>query len=264
MKILYADDDADLVDLTTYVLLRHGHRVIAAADGVQALQRFTAEQPDLVLVDALMPSLGGFEVCRRIREAGQTPIIIISALRDEADVVRGYESGADDYIVKPFSPRQLLLRIDALMRRVTGTQGSGNGHHGSRVDLGDMAVDPAAHEARKNGVRLPLTRLEFRILHYLVSNAGALVEAQRLAEYAWQSPTSGDASLLKTHVSHIRQKLADAGGEPLQIRAIPRTGYILAVSQPAGYPATPLLRRPAVQLIGATVGRVVSGAGDGS
>jgi DNA-binding response OmpR family regulator len=227
MKILYADDDADLVDLTTYILLRQGHRVIAAADGMQALQRFTAEQPDLVILDALTPRLGGFEVCRRIRESSPAPVMILSSLADEADVVRGYESGADDYIVKPFSPRQLLLRIEALMRRVNGAQPSANGRT-NRVELAGLTVDPAAHDARKNGVRLSLTRLEFRILYYLASNAGALVEAQRLAEFAWQSPASGDASLLKTHVSHIRQKLADAGGEPVHIRAIPRTGYILS------------------------------------
>jgi two-component system response regulator VicR len=228
MKILYADDDSDLVDLTTYVLLRQGHRVIAACDGVQAMQRFAAEQPDLVMVDAVMPRLGGLEVCRRIREMSQIPVIILSALSDEGDVVRGYESGADDYIVKPFSPRQLLLRIDALMRRVNGNHTTANGRRGSRVEFTDLAVDPAAYEARKNGARLPLTRLEFRILYYLACSAGSLVEAQRLAEFAWQSPASGDASLLKTHVSHIRQKLADAGGEAVHIRAIPRTGYILS------------------------------------
>jgi DNA-binding response OmpR family regulator len=227
MKILYADDDADLIDLTTYVLLRQGHRVIAATDGLQALQRFASEQPELVLVDALTPRIGGFEICRRIRESSQTPVIMLSPLSDEADVVRGYEAGADDYILKPFSPRQLVLRIEALMRRVNGVQPATNGR-GSRVDLADLTVDPAAHEARKNGARIQLTRLEFRILYYLASHAGVLVEAQPLAEYAWQSPANGDASLLKTHVSHIRQKLADAGGEPVQIRAIPRTGYILS------------------------------------
>jgi DNA-binding response OmpR family regulator len=227
MKILFADDDTDLVDLTSYVLLRQGHRVIVAADGVQALQRFISEQPDLVLLDALTPRLGGFEVCRRIRETSRAPIIMLSTLTDEADVVRGYEAGADDYIIKPFSPRQLLLRIEAVMRRVNGVPPAGGGR-GSRVDIADLTVDLAAHEARKNGLRIQLTRLEFRILYYLAANAGVLVEAQPLAEYAWQSPASGDASLLKTHVSHIRQKLAEAGGEPVQIRAIPRAGYILS------------------------------------
>lgn len=226
MKILFADDDRDLVELTTYALLRHGHRVIACFDGEQALQRWQTEQPDLVLLDAVMPALSGFQVCERIRHSSPVPIIIISGCRDEADLVRGYECGADDYLLKPFSVRHLFLRIEALMRRMPNARPEETA--GGRVSVGDLAIDRAAFEMRKNGRRITLTRLEFRILYFLAQHAGSMVPVQRLAEYAWQSPSGGDGGLLKTHVSHIRQKLTSAGGDPIQIRAIPRTGYILS------------------------------------
>ncbi len=230
MKILLADDDSYLVDVTTYALMRRGHTVVSAFDGMQALQRWSAEQPDLVLLDAATPRLDGLEVCRRIRQSSTVPVIITSARGEDPDLVRGYECGADDYIVKPFSVRQLLLRVDAVMRRVAGAPVDGDGAITGRVDIGDLMIDLSAFEARKNGVRLSLTRLEFRILHCLARQAGQLVDTGRLATYAWRSPGSGDATLLKTHVSHIRQKLSDAGGDPVQIRAIPRTGYILSGS----------------------------------
>ena len=228
MKILLADDDLDLVDLTTFALHRRGFRVISAVDGAQALQRWATEQPDLVLLDVSMPQVSGLDVCRRIRRSSTVPIIIMSGHREEANLVSGFECGADDYIVKPFSPRHLLLRIDAVMRRVMGTQSEGDSQGGGRIDIGDLVVDRAAFEVRKNGRQIVFTPLEFRIFYCLARNAGMLVETQRLADYAWQSPSAGDAGLLKTHLSHIRHKLTEAGGEAVHIRAIPRTGYILS------------------------------------
>lgn len=228
MKILIADDDADLVDMVSYALFRRGHHTVAAADGAHTLLRVLGDQPDLVLLSAEMTGADGADVCRRIREQSSVAIIMLGADAGEAGLIHAFECGADDYIVKPFSVRQLSLRIDALMRRVSGAQIQTNGHAGSRMDIGDLVIDPASFEARKANAPVLLTRLEFRILYCLVQNAGMLVETQRLANYTWQSDGSGDATLLKTHVSHIRQKLADAGGDPIEIRAIPRTGYILS------------------------------------
>ncbi len=229
MKILIADDDADLVDMVSYALVRRGHHAVAASDGAHTLQRVLTDQPDLVLLSAEMSGPNGVDVCRRIRELSPVAIIMLGADAGEAGLIQAFECGADDYIVKPFSVRQLSLRIDALMRRVTGARVLSNGYAGSRIDIGDLVIDPASFEARKAKALVFLTRLEFRILYCLAQNAGLLVETQRLAGYTWQSDGSGDATLLKTHVSHIRQKLADAGGDPIDIRAIPRTGYILSV-----------------------------------
>lgn len=228
MNVLLVDDDRDLVDLITYALVRRGHQVVAASDGAQALHRWQTEQPDLLLLDVVMPRTGGLEVCRQIRQSSPVPIIMISAYGDEDDLVRAYESGADDYIVKPFSMRQLLLRMDTVMRRVDGSQHGAGRVSGQRITIDDLVIEPGAFEVCKNGTPLILTRLEFRILYCLAHGAGTLVETQRLASTAWQSAGGGDATLLKTHVSHIRQKLAEAGGSPIQIRAVPRAGYILS------------------------------------
>jgi DNA-binding response OmpR family regulator len=229
MRILLADDDTDFVQLMSYALLRQGYRVSTAYDGSQALRRWQAETPDLVILDLVMPQLDGVEVCRRIREESSVPIIMMSGRHDEAAIVRGYEGGADDYIVKPFSHRQLIVRIDALIRRVSHGGQNGREHNPTgRLAVGDLVIEPAAFQVWKAGVLLSLTRLEFRVLCRLVQSADRLVETQDLATFAWQSPSDGDAGLLKTHVSHIRQKLTSAGGAPIEIRAIPRTGYILS------------------------------------
>ena len=234
MRILLADDDSDLLDVTAYALQRRGHTIITASDGIQALHRWQSDRPDLVLLDVRMPRMDGMEVCRSIRRASPVPIILISSHADEDDFVRGYESGADDYIVKPFSVRRLLVRGEALMRRIVGAPPADHTTVETRLQAGDLTVDLMAFEALKNGVRLSLTPLEFRVLSHLVRYAGTVVETRRLADHAWQSSGTGDSALLKTHVSHLRQKLAEAGGAVIDIRAIPRTGYLLqADTRPA-------------------------------
>jgi DNA-binding response OmpR family regulator len=229
MRILLADDDPDFVQLMSYALLRQGYRVSTAYDGSQALRRWQTETPDLVILDLIMPQLGGDEVCRRIRQESSVPIIMMSGRQDEATIVSGYEGGADDYIIKPFSHRQLIVRIDALVRRLNNGKQNGRDHnHAGRVTVGDLLIEPAAFQVWKAGSLLSFTRLEFRVLLRLAQSVGRLVETHDLAAFAWQSPSDGDAALLKTHVSHIRQKLSGAGGTPIDIRAIPRTGYILS------------------------------------
>ncbi len=233
MKILLAGGDAELLHLVKYALFRQGHHITVAAGSEEALHRCQRQQPDLVLLDSALPPAGGLEVCRAVRQQYVLPIIMLLDSGDETDLLHGYEAGADDCIVKPFSMRQLVVRIDALTRRTLGLQGARPPGAGSLASAGDLSVDLTRFEARKNNIRLRLTRLEFRILYCLVENVGMLVETRRLSDYAWQSPSGGDVSLLKTHVSHIRQKLSEAGGTPVEIKAIPRTGYILSVAGPA-------------------------------
>ncbi len=237
MKTLIADADHVLVSMLAYALGRHGHDVSTASDGVQALHRWRADQPELALIDAALPLVDGLALCRQIRQRSSALVILFGQRGDEHEYVQCYEAGADDCIVKPFSVRRLLLRIDSLIRRLNGRPpADGEGEHG-RLVVGDLVIDPGAFEVLKNGTRLRLTRLEFRILYRLARSVGTLVEAQHLADYAWQSATGGDIRLLKTHISHMRQKLEEAGGMPIHIRAIPRTGYILtaaAALAPAG------------------------------
>ncbi len=228
MRILLVDNDQDFVDLIGFALRRHGHLVTTMLDAGHALPHLLKEQPDLVLLSAEIGDREGFAICRNMRERSAVPIVLVSPLGDEASLVRGYESGADDYVVKPFSPRQLLLRIDAVARR-TGDQGDRSAADPQeRICVGDLVLDPRVYEVRKNGARIQVTRLEFRILSLLMRSAGALVESARLIDYAWQSPSQRRPGLLKTHISHIRHKLAGAGGISIPILSIARVGYMLS------------------------------------
>lgn len=222
MKILLADDDADLLDVTAYALRREGFAVIAANDGEQALRRWQQDHPDIVVLDVNMPQLDGFAVCRQIRAAGLTPVILLTALNQEEQIIRGFEAGADDYVTKPFSPRQLAMRLRAIWRR----SANGEAEPARALRLGPLVLDAESHEVLLGEQPIHLTPIEFRLLFILAANTGRVVSTARLVEYGW-GHDGGDVSLLKTHVSHLRKKLGlplDALGE---IRAIPRVGYRL-------------------------------------
>jgi DNA-binding response OmpR family regulator len=227
MKVLLVEDDLALADLLNYALRRNGYTVLAASDGVEGLQRWEAEQPDLVLLDVTLPKLDGFEVCRRIRQAGGTPIILLTAHDDEADIVRGLELGADDYVTKPFSVRQLRARMEAVLRRY---QTESSRLPASDLRVGDLVLRLPSQEVTKAGQPVHLTRLEFRLLYLLAMNEGQVIPYARMIEYAWGYRGEGTAGLLKAHVNHIRKKLnwsaAGADGED-GIRAVRGVGYRL-------------------------------------
>src|SRR5215207_740758 len=180
MKVLVVEDDTDLLDLTTYALRREGYTVVAAIDGQQALERWEADSPDIVLLDGNLPKLNGFEVCRRIRQEDQTPIIMLTARGAEEDVVKGLQLGADDYVTKPFSANQLTARMKAVLRRC---QPDPLKQTASEVRVGDLMLDLQSHEATKAGQLVQLTRLEFRILYLLAMNEGRVIPYSRLIEY---------------------------------------------------------------------------------
>jgi DNA-binding response OmpR family regulator len=226
MKALVVDDDLDLLDLTTYALRREGYNVLPAVDGKQALQRWEAEHPDIVLLDANLPRLNGFEVCRRIRQESSTPIIMVTACDDESDVVRGLQLGADDYVTKPFSQKQLAARMKALLRRCRSDPYD---QAVNKVQAGDLVLDLNSHDTMRAGDPIELTAIEFRILFILASNANRVIPYTRLVEYAW-GYDSGDAGLLKTHVCHLREKLNMPLDQKPTIKAIAGVGYKLVPS----------------------------------
>ena len=226
MKALLVDDDQYNVELMTYALQREGYTVIAAIDGQQALTRWEAEKPDIVLLDVNMPKLNGFEVCRRIRHEAETPIIMLTARDEEEDVVRGLHLGADDYVTKPFSPKLLASRMEAVLRRC---QTDRYLKPTREVRVGDLCLDRDSYQATKAGKVVQLTPLEFRILYLLAMNAGRVIPYSRLVEYAW-GYDGGDASLLKTHISHMRTKLGLSAEENGNITAVPGVGYRLTQS----------------------------------
>jgi DNA-binding response OmpR family regulator len=223
VKALIIDDDVDLLDVMTYALRREGYEVIGAADGLQALDRLRNDMPNIVVLDIRLPRLNGFEVCRRIRHISEVPIIMVTARGEEHDVLRGLQLGADDYITKPFSLKQLAARMETVLRRCKTDQYQ---RAVSEVRAGDLVLSLQTHEVTRGGAPIQLTPLEFRILYLLAMNEGQIIPYTRLVDYAW-GYEGGDANLLKTHICHIRQKL----NLPLEgegaIRSLPTVGYTL-------------------------------------
>jgi DNA-binding response OmpR family regulator len=223
VKVLVVDDDKDLLDVMTYALRREGYEILGAADGLQALDRLRSDLPDIVILDIRLPQLSGFEVVRRIRHISEIPIIILSGRTEESDVLRGLQLGADDYITKPFSLKQLAARIETIMRRCRTDQYR---RSASEVKAGNLTLRLQSYEVRHEDTSVQLTPLEFRILYMLAMNEGQIIPYARLVDYAW-GYEGGDASLLKTHICHIRRKL----GLPLNgegaIRSLPTVGYSL-------------------------------------
>jgi DNA-binding response OmpR family regulator len=235
MKILLVDDDIDLVDVTSYALRREGFEVIVATDGFQAIQRWEQERPDLVISDISMPRMNGLELCRRIRSDSATPVILLTAQHGEEKVIQGFQAGADDYVTKPFSPRELAMRIRAVWRRGVATR---EPEPMRRLRVGGLQLDVETHEVIHDGREIPLTPIEFKLLFMLAANSGRVVNATRLVDYAW-GYDGGNISLLKTHISHIRKKLDLPQIDIGDIKSVAKVGYRLKQSDgsPASIPA---------------------------
>jgi DNA-binding response OmpR family regulator len=226
---LIAEDDEDLLEMMCYGLREWGFRVIPVRDGQIALNAFRDKRPDIALLDVGLPHLSGTEICRAIRDLGPTPVILVTGRGDEDSVVRGFIAGADDYVVKPFSYRQLELRIRAVLRRADARR-----PRGREIRAGTLILDEELREARVTG-RAPirLTRTEFRVLQLLAANLGRPVPTSRLVEHAWGFD-EGDGQLLKSHVYHIRRKLGLGRRGPGALEAIPQLGYVLRIAADPG------------------------------
>lgn len=233
MKVLIVDDDVDHVDLMTYALRREGYTVSTAIDGLQALERWQADKPDIVLLDGTLPKLDGLEVCRRIRHESKTPVIMVSARNEDKDVITGLQYGADDYVCKPFSAKQLAARMQAVLRRC---QPDPYRQPASEVRAGNITLDLQSHAVSVDGQPVELTPLEFKLLYVLAMNEGRVVPYSRLIEYAWGFFNEQSSALLKTHICHIRQKLGMDTGKRSRLKAVFGVGYSLQ-KQAASVPA---------------------------
>jgi DNA-binding response OmpR family regulator len=222
MKVLVADDDADLRELIAFTLTQAGYFVVKAADGPAAVRRCAEEGPDLVLLDINMPGLSGFQVCEVIRRESQVPVMMLTVRGEEEDLVRALGLGADDYLTKPFSPRTLLARIKALLRRA-GVESSAPLAAGRvHLDLEEHSVTIGAGEPVR------LTRLELRLLQMLLANAGHSVSSERLLVQVWGHRSSGDRQLLKQLVHRLRHKIEPDPAAPALLRTA-ASGYKLVV-----------------------------------
>jgi DNA-binding response OmpR family regulator len=219
VKILLAEDDLDLSDVTAFALRRQGCTVHVAYSGAQALQYFHAERPDVVILDICLPEPDGIDVLREIRAREETPVIMLTGRTDEPAMFEAFGAGADDYVTKPFSFRQLFLRVQAVTRRAANQRPS------SELDVGGVIINPDTWTVTYQDAPVGLTRLEFRILHCLASHFNRVTPTGRLLSFVWQDD-GGDTNVLKTHISHVRQKLSGVGAR-LIITAVPNVGYML-------------------------------------
>jgi DNA-binding response OmpR family regulator len=232
MKVLIVDDDRVLADVLSFTLRREGFQIVQAFDGETALQRWVEEEPDLIVLDVNLPKLDGFAVCRRIRETADTPILLLTVRGEEDDIVHGLEIGADDYVTKPFSPRQLVARAHAVMRR------AGRATLPSIRQAGDLALDPARRDLSVGaGEAISLTPLETRLLDYLVLNVGHVLTGESIINHVWGAE-GGDRDMLRQLVHRLRNKIAqacesaagqDEPAEQIHIETVPGLGYGLIV-----------------------------------
>jgi len=223
MKILAADDDRDLRELIGFTLAQAGYLVLKAGDGPAALKTFDEESPDLVVLDINMPGASGFQVCEAIRKRSRVPVIMLTVRGEEEDLVRALELGADDYLTKPFSPRTLLARIKALLRRA-GMENA------APLAVGRITLDIEEHTVRIGSSEpVRLTKLELRLLQMLLANAGHTVSSDRLLIQVWGHRNSGDRQLLKQLVHRLRQKIESDPAVPQFLQTASGAGYKLVV-----------------------------------
>ncbi|MFF0161305.1 response regulator transcription factor [Streptomyces sp. NPDC005263] len=217
-RVLVVDDDPTVAEVVTGYLDRAGYVVDRADDGPAALARATAHWPDLVVLDLMLPGMDGLEVCRRMRGRGPVPVIMLTARGDEDDRILGLEVGADDYVTKPFSPRELVLRVESVLRRTRPAEPS------ATLRAGGLTLDPAARRATKNGTELALTIREFDLLAFLLRHPGRVFGREDLMREVW-GWDFGDLSTVTVHVRRLRGKVEDDPARPCLIQTVWGVGY---------------------------------------
>ena len=206
IKVLMVDDESRMRKLVSDFLTRKGYIVIEAGDGEEALDRFYADKDiSLVILDVMMPKINGWDVCREIRKNSKVPIIMLTAKSDESSELNGFECGADEYIAKPFSPKILTARVDALIRRSYSIDSS------EVTDVGGIIIDKAAHIVKIDGQEIDLSFKEFELLTYFVDNKGLALSREKILNNVWNYDYFGDARTIDTHVKKLRKKLGEKG-----------------------------------------------------
>jgi DNA-binding response OmpR family regulator len=224
VKLLVVDDDRDLVELLDYALRREGYEVVRAYDGEAALETLAREKPDLVVLDINLPKLAGFVVLERIRHVDEhIPVLLLSARQDESDILRGLQLGADDYITKPFRPKELVARVKAILRRSVHARGR---PAPSVYTTGDIVLDEATHEVRTGEVPVHLSPTEFKLLRHFMANPGRVLTQEEILEGVWGYDADVGGDLVKLNVSRLRRKLGADGRTRDVIQTVPGVGYL--------------------------------------
>jgi len=242
-KVLIIDDDVDLLQLASLIFKKAGAKVITANDGLDGISKFFTHHPNLIILDVMMPGNNGFDVCQRIRQVSDDPLIMLTALNQEQDMLQGLAAGADDFLTKPFNPEILLARAITVLRRTqrpnghNGNNGS-NGHNGNKASFsyndGNLSIDIERHEVLIHGKRVKLTPMEFRLLAYLARNAGKLLTFEKILVNVWGNDYRGNMEHVHVFISHLRRKIEKKPKNPHYIQTVHGIGYIFE-EQDLGY-----------------------------
>lgn len=222
MHILVADDDLPSVKLTSYLLEEAGYQVVKAYDGPSILQSIEQHNPDLVLLDVMMPKASGFDICRQIRRTSDVPIIFLSARSQLQDRVMGLQVGGDDYLIKPFEPSELLARVEAVLRR----RNSDMLNPSVRLSHGEMTLDPVEHKILfASGRTVELTPLEFRLLYYLMKNSGRVLNTSQILSKVWGYDYEVESNLVAVYIRRLRTKVEEDPERPRHVITVRNLGY---------------------------------------
>jgi DNA-binding response OmpR family regulator len=220
--ILVVDDEPDIIEIVKYNLEKSGYQVATAASGPKAIQAAHAVKPDLIVLDIMLPGMDGLEVCAALRRDFDFPIILLTARDSETDKIVGLEMGADDYVTKPFSPRELLARIKAVLRRAKT-----NTTPGKCLRVNDLELDPVKHQAKRAGELLPLTAKEFALLEFFMRHAGAALTRASILDHVWGFDYYGDPRTVDVHIRRLREKVETDPHHPQRITTVAGLGYRL-------------------------------------
>jgi DNA-binding response OmpR family regulator len=222
--ICIVDDEPNIIELARLYLEREGFRVISAGRGTEGLALIASSGPDLVILDIMLPDIDGLEVLKRLRRLGRTPVLMLSARREDIDKILGLELGADDYLTKPFNPYELLARVKAILRRCGGTAPN------PMLELGRLRIDTAGHEVKVGGKPIELRTKEFALLLALAEQPGVVFSREKLLNQVWGYDYYGDTRTVDVHINHLRARLENSG---VEIETLRGTGYKLALKEAA-------------------------------
>ncbi|TDL98565.1 response regulator transcription factor [Macrococcus brunensis] len=227
-KILVVDDEQSIVTLLKYNLQQAGFEVETAFDGEEGLEKVFTERPDLLVLDLMLPKMDGVEVCKSIRnEKNQIPILMLTAKDDEFDKVLGLELGADDYMTKPFSPREVVARVKAILRRTVVNEQQMDIRQSKEINIGKLKILPEHFEAYRNNELLDLTPKEFELLIYLIERQGRVITREHMLNSVWNYEFAGDSRIVDVHISHLREKIEENPKQPQYIKTVRGLGYKL-------------------------------------
>jgi two-component system, OmpR family, alkaline phosphatase synthesis response regulator PhoP len=235
-KVLVVDDEQSILTLLKYNLEQAGFEVLTAIDGLEGKQLAETMQPDIMILDLMLPKMDGMEVCKQLRQQKiMTPILMLTAKDDEFDKILGLELGADDYMIKPFSPREVIARVKAILRRVQ-IQSENNSdeelEENQQIVIGSLKIFPHKYEAFFNDNRLELTLKEYELLHYLAQNKNRVLTRDQLLSAVWNYEFAGDTRIVDVHISHLREKIEEDTKKPIYIKTVRGLGYKL--EEPSG------------------------------